>query len=355
MSFLLSYLRIDMRVKKVFFYIIALLLLIFGLEIGLRFLYFIKKGKASYLPSQQEVERIRKNIPYEKKNTQHFQTKGDYLLKNGYYTFNPEIKTLQDGPQNIKVNNLGFRGEEIKEEDNQIRILCLGGSSTYGYSVKTPYPEMIANFLNKETKKYAVINGGILGFNAQHIYNLLRDEEFIKKIDPHILTINTFWNSIEQYENGLLMETIDNRFMRGLVKRSVLAFLSYKIILFLEYNELIGPYQALSVYLDKICRIAKRKGIPVILINEPMLLDAHTWTSAPQHPKVHKQGAIIFKRFEKKYPGTAFFVPTPFFDRLDFKEDEVKKYFFDRGHLTEEGYSIEARILSDAIKGLAKR
>ncbi|MDD4979771.1 MAG: hypothetical protein PHC54_00665 [Candidatus Omnitrophica bacterium] len=346
-------------VKKIIFFITALLLVIFSIEIGTRLIYFIKRGKTSYLMSQKEVSRIRKDLPYEKNNNKQF-VRGNFLIRNGYYTFNPEIKTLREGLNNIKLNSLGFRGSGF---ERKIRILCLGGSSTYGhsthdYSVRIPYPEMMDSFLNKGIKKrqqkYTVINGGMEAFNIQHIYNLLRDREFIKKINPDMLVINTFWNSIEQYENGLLVETIDNRFIRGFVKRSVFAFLSYRVLLFLEYNELTGPFQSLCVYLDKICQIAEKRGISIILVNEPMLLDAQTWTAAPNNPNVHNKGAIIFKRFEKKYPGMVFFVPMPFFDRMDFKKDEVKKYFIDRGHLTMEGYAIEARILSDAIKDLTK-
>jgi len=296
------------------------------------------------------VRDIRKRLPYDSGiSKDSFVDAEGYLSKNGYYTYDPKLKVLKT--TGIRINDLGFRDLGMPMDDKAERILCLGGSTTFGYYSKHSYPELLGDILNKTGGRFYVINGGVNAANAQHIYNMLRDGEFIRKIKPDILIVNTFWNTTEQYENNLLVETVDNRILRSMLSHSVLAFFIYKAILFVEYGEGIGPFQALCVYIDKICRWASDKGIKVILVNEPMLLDRNAWRAAPEHPKNHAQASRIFKRFEEKYKKNVFFTDIPFFEKMDFNDAKnVKRYFIDKGHLTEEGYAIEASALSGVVQ-----
>jgi lysophospholipase L1-like esterase len=78
------------------------------------------------------------------------------------YANNPNYK---DGVQ--QHNSLGYRGEEFSyvKSPNTIRILALGGSTTYGYlnkDPKTTWPALLQKMLQPHTsKKVEVINGGI--------------------------------------------------------------------------------------------------------------------------------------------------------------------------------------------------
>jgi lysophospholipase L1-like esterase len=273
-------------------------------------------------PDAFDVERLKKYDAFE--------------IRNGYYVFKRNLARIPT--EKAGSNNFGFRGKEIGPKE-KIRILCFGGSATFGHQLTTSFPEKLGELLGD---KYEVINCGVVGTTAENIYNLLRDREFVDRLDPDIILVNTFWNTIERYENRVLCNTVDNRFINRLLKNSTLAFLVYKGILFVEYKESSGPFQALRFYIDRICGIATGRNIKVILITEPMILNPNEWAAAPNYPKTHARGDRVFRYFSNKYKGVYFF-PIKFFDRTDFTEEEIRAYALDRGHLTEEGYAIEAR------------
>ncbi|MCQ9207595.1 MAG: SGNH/GDSL hydrolase family protein [Omnitrophica bacterium] len=341
------------------------MIVIFSIEIGGRFLYLIKRGRFSHLLAYDAVIGTRRFLPFEppRANKTAYVKKGDYLVKNGYYTYDPEVSIVvrasrqdEDLPlkRDVPINNLGFRGQYVDiSKDDKIRVWCLGGSTTFGYYVKRPYPEALNGFLNANGIRYEVINGGISAFNAQHIYNMLRDKEFVNRVKPDILVVNTYWNTIEQYENNFLIETVDNEFTRNILRSSCLAFFTYRGFLLLKYGEILGPMQAFSVYIDKICRWGVGKKLKIILVNEPMRLDYDAWRAAPEHPKNHAHSSLILKHFEKRYKNKIFFAKLPFFDTIDFSDKKtVNKYFIDRGHRTQAGYLMEAKEIARIIQNL---
>ena len=334
--------------KKVLFYSILVLFILTCLEAGTRGIYYARYRRVSHLLPPEEVEVIRKAVSYERNNDTAPVAKGDYLVKNGYYVVNPEAYIFPELKPDI--NSLGFRGKEPDDSRDRKTILCLGGSSTFGYKCTKPYPEALEEELNRDGNEYSVINGGVPGFNAQHIYNMLRDKELISALRPDILVFNNTWNTLTQYENGFLVESVENRFIRAIIARSVICFFIYKAILRLRYKEFLGPFQAMRIYVDKICGLAAERGMTIFLVNEPMVLSDEAWQAAPEHPKNHKHAAMIFKTFEEKYKGSVFFVPMEFFETMNFDDKNiVDRYFIDKGHLTREGYAIEAQEIAQAI------
>ncbi len=336
--------------KRAVFYFIMFLIVAFSVEAAGRGVYFIKKGKFSHLLSHEAASNIRKIVPYEKSGLKAgIKAANGFLVKNGYYTRDPSYGALSGS---MAINDLGFRGGDLEKGKRYIRVLCLGGSSTFGYGVEHPYPEMMEEMLNENGKRFEVINGGLEDMNAQHIFNLIRDKDFMDRIRPDILVVNTVWNTIEQYENGLLVESIDNGFLRYIARNSVMAFFFYKGILFLKYGELLGPFQALSLYIDRICVWAINRRVKVILVNEPMVLDEKAFIASPNHPANYARSAALFRRFDDKYKGAVIYAPIDFFDSFDYSDDKkVGAYFMDRGHLNEKGYAVEARAIADNIKG----
>ncbi len=91
----------------------------------------------------------------------------------------PELKEASKEPHvwHIKTNNWGFRGREIsmKKPANTIRIICLGGSTTYDTETdgKT-WPEKLEALIqeNNPTKKVQVLN---FGMNASSLpFNIVQ-------------------------------------------------------------------------------------------------------------------------------------------------------------------------------------
>ena len=109
----------------------------------------------------------------------------------------------------IKMNNMGFRGHDIidKKEPGTIRIVTLGGSSTFGYRDRDDetYPYYLEEILNKHSnkidgdkiKRYEVINLGIPTLKAENIWSLFMNEGL--KLNPDIVT---FYEGINDVSSG---------------------------------------------------------------------------------------------------------------------------------------------------------
>jgi len=98
----------------------------------------------------------------------------------------------------VTINSKGFRGKDydLEKPDNILRIACLGGSSTFGYTDKDDetYPNYLEKILKEElhglkSKKFnsvEVINLGIPHLDSEQIYSLFINEAISMK--PDIVT-----------------------------------------------------------------------------------------------------------------------------------------------------------------------
>jgi hypothetical protein len=154
----------------------------------------------------------------------------------------------------------------------------------------------------------------------------------------------------------MLVDAIENGLVRRVVEYSVMAFFIYKFILSVKYHEVLSPFQFFCMHLDGICSWSKENGINLILVKEPFLLNHDAWSAAPQHPGTNRHAGEVLKRYAAEYAPTAVYVHIPFYDDAEFsKKHDVNRYFLDRGHLTEEGYFIEAGTIADAVRHIKIR
>lgn len=95
-------------------------------------------------------------------------------------------------PEN-RINSDNLRGEEIPPPrgGNELRILCLGGSVTYGVGVSDayPYPVQLQNRLRKELpdRQVVVMNGGSSGMASHQFLQVLADLH--GKLSPNIIVV----------------------------------------------------------------------------------------------------------------------------------------------------------------------
>lgn len=341
--------------KRIAFWLILVLLTLGAVELGMRTLYYVLRKSAYLLPVTEVHPRIRSRIPYDPAlaDAPVQMTTDRYVVKNGYYTYNPATKEITQAAVTSPVNSLGFRGSEPAPKGDHIRVWCLGGSSTFGYSVRRSYPEQLEEVLNQQDARdrYQVINGGIVFANAQHLYHMLLDQHLVSLVQPDVLVVSTLWNTTDQYENRFLTETIQTPWLRRLPETSITAFFIYKLMLLAKYREQSGPFQALSAYIDLICRWASAHRAYAIILAEPLRLStAGIWTAAADHPINHAHGLAVLQRVVSRYGDRFQVVSVPLFERTEWSAEELKRYIITKGHLTEEGYGVVAQTVAPAIQ-----
>jgi len=167
---------------KVISYVIYLLIIT---EIASRFM--IKKILPEWEKTRQILAGESQPQPFQNCVSQ------AYLL----YTPAPGF-TNKDGLQH---NMHGYRGRliPVKRTPGVKRILCLGGSTTYGWKVASPdqsYPAYLEKILNEEgNQKYEVINAGIpWGTSAEHLTHYHFKFHFY---DPDLVVINAGGNDAQ--------------------------------------------------------------------------------------------------------------------------------------------------------------
>jgi hypothetical protein len=101
----------------------------------------------------------------------------------------------------FSINSLGFRGREISKEkpDKNVRIIALGGSTTFGIGSSDnihTYPSLLETKLNKNQElsniKFEVINAEIPGTRSINILKLFSGQ--ILKMNADMALIYSGWN-----------------------------------------------------------------------------------------------------------------------------------------------------------------
>jgi len=109
----------------------------------------------------------------------------------------------------ITINSLGYRGKEFKQEKgDQLRVLFIGDSCTYGYGVDNEYtiPRLVEKELCAEFPDIEVINAGFHGFTPQHYDLYLRMEGYALKPNVVIMVIYP-GNDFEDFMYSIVEKT----------------------------------------------------------------------------------------------------------------------------------------------------
>ena len=118
----------------------------------------------------------------------------------------------------IKINELGFRGEEIDEPKPQdrVRLAFIGGSTTFCAEVTTnenAWPHLVTQSLNSLVPKFDYINAAVPGYTVLASRKRLMTE--VAPLDPDIVIIYHASNDLakngarEAERRGLLLSSGD--------------------------------------------------------------------------------------------------------------------------------------------------
>jgi lysophospholipase L1-like esterase len=88
-----------------------------------------------------------------------------------------------------EINSLGFRGKEVdlKKKEGQIRILCLGGSETFGVfeSKDREWPSQLGEMLRNQFPRAEVINASVAGLTLKRKKAYV--EKYVLPLKPDIM------------------------------------------------------------------------------------------------------------------------------------------------------------------------
>lgn len=138
---------------------------------------------------------------------------------------------------NITINSNGYRGPGLDLPPRRLRILCVGGSTTWGATTARgdkPWPEVLQDLVGRQ--KFEVINAGVPG------HTIVFNESLLGKhlaLAPDLIILyhgfNDFYFLVRQYK-----------------KR---------------------PVSAVEYYYRRYLRRARAAGVPVVLVSFPLAFD----------------------------------------------------------------------------------
>lgn len=161
-----------------------------ALEMGVRIALYAKTGDKAFLTYGLVTPVSEDNEVHERI----YDAEGKQL----YWKCRPS-----DNPRN-PVNRLGFRGPDIMaRKPGVIRIMCLGGSTTYGLGLPyaDTYPKLLQEALDREAGRgrFEVINAGFSAFKFKEIISLYEHEAGL--LEPDIVVISSVFNNLVSYND----------------------------------------------------------------------------------------------------------------------------------------------------------
>jgi lysophospholipase L1-like esterase len=118
-----------------------------------------------------------------------------------YYKYPPDYElrgAAGQADETARTNALGFRGADFEPEKDPetFRVVCLGGSSTFGFhnADEETYPHALQELLRADeaTRHVEVINAGFPYYNTATILGLFESE--VLAYDPDVVTVYTGYN-----------------------------------------------------------------------------------------------------------------------------------------------------------------
>jgi len=303
-------------------------------------------------------------------------------------------------PTSISHNSLGFRGRETTWEkpEGVYRIVCLGGSSTYGFgpsSNEANWPERLEAHLNQAQppllERVEVINGGCQGYSTfeMSIQLALRCVDFRPDLVlvyeaindmrcalyPSVNHDNTHWRANWPVQRKLPLEAALEQSITYLAWRRYLTdwwaegqnLGSWVIVDFGKYAKLSGDdyaqptdpelgYGNFRRNLVSIIGVAKAHGAEVMLVTQG--------TRMSDFEKAAKSAQLQREAFERMYGILGEIAnerSVPYCDARSVLEAEASRQsaqagkdsiFTNEVHMTDEGCDLLARTIATRIREL---
>jgi lysophospholipase L1-like esterase len=411
--------------KYTFKYLIFLILLIIGFIPFLRILNFFEQNTAFHFGEKKIILTQKRKILLILLLIIILITPIELFLRNKYknyesstyaYTldnFNPFLQSQIAGQENLNINSLGFRGEEILADKPKgtYRIVVLGGSTVLNREV--PFEDNAVRILEKKLRLYfpnrkiEVINAGKDYYTTEH--SLIQYMFKISDLNPDLIIMwhgaNDMWNSclsegvfthgpyksdyshffgpltkivfdyfrpqpliqIKFVTLDFLLKASRDNLYSDITSKLKEFFLEKAIKNYINEKNTISVRDFPSDYayrrnLSYLIEITKQRNVPLILGNQPNLFK--TKNSTEEVKKIN----VICKKDNKNYDLESLKYGLDLFNRtteqtalekntlfvnLDKEVPKNLTYFLDAFHYTKEGNKTVANNLFNFI--LSKR
>jgi len=283
--------------------------------------------------------------------------------------------------ETVNINSIGFRGNEIINDDNeQYRIFFLGGSTAYGLYA-TSDQTTIPGYLEEkfEDTNVQVINAGVSGANSfDETYTI---KHKLTNMSPNLFIIYDGWNDLA---NPIQIEYKEKEFQDDINLIILNLKKYYKTIEFIDFLERVITKQ---IYGDKgkpeesfgnnptfekinlwknrwneMCEIGNNNGIKTIILIQPLLgsgnKDLHDWEKYMSQQYTHES---IISSYEHLRTASLELNKhcTLVADLSNVFDDSDELIYYDLGHVMDNGNKIIAekiyeKILPIILKDISK-
>ncbi len=223
---------------------------------------------------------------------------------DGYFKYPPNRPVRHGLPEPGRINNHGFRGADfaLEKAPGAFRIVCMGGSSTFGYTNRDQgtYPVLLQRRFEEGApgRPVEVLNAGVAHFNTDQQVALLGAE--VLGWSPDVITLYCAYNDAfyPRPENGWQAATqqLDEYSAAFAALRKVLNALLGEVIFYqwsgyperttsAELAAQIALHRARTRgNLETIATLAGTRGVRIVLVRQPMTL----WYK--EHPETPRTG-----------------------------------------------------------------
>lgn len=273
------------------------------------------------------------------------------------------------------------RAPGLPKPSGQIRVLCLGGSTTFGHGVTASeaWPALLETELRGRGLPTAVYNAGCPGYGSRH--QITRYERRLRRFDSDLVVIYSGWNGtgILTDPDGFLPDGIP-REGDGLLRRLCLSFARHSILCHRVFDRFLhmqrggqrdAPVRSrwyvergMDAFVEDLTRLVgeiREDGATPILVKYPSLLhmdmteaEFRQYTPRIAYAPEHREEMVAsYLRRVGQVASIAERTGTLLADvqgaLSEVRGPQRVALFLDEMHMTVEGNRHVASILADAL------
>jgi len=293
-----------------------------------------------------------------------------FLRSHGAPVLRPASEAVLLGSR-IRINNKGFRGEEIPDQKGDAyRIVALGESTTFGLTISprhTPWPQSLEQMIRERlgtNRPVQVINAGVPGITLEQ--NLERLPRQVLPLQPDMLISYHGWNGFGFIYDGLppLYGKLPPRYCHRPLK--LLADFEYAMKMRKYFRQsavrsvprpafLSSPMETrYARHYEQLIEMTRTNGIRLVIATYSMAVNDQSspdcvafyrrrTPSANWDIKANQAHTAILRQLAREHPDITL-VDT------QFALDGHHENFFDLMHFTPDGEQRMAEIFFEGIK-----